>query len=107
MLVGCAVSPGQPPLPAHRGEAVSSPHDGSATGAWVAPPPGGPPPPSPDPPPPDPTPPAAKPPVTPTTPRFATSRTNCSPNSGTASRPTRPTTKQAPGRHSKPPPLDN
>jgi hypothetical protein len=38
MLVGCAVSPGQPPSLARRGEAVSSPHDGSATGAchWWA-----------------------------------------------------------------------
>jgi hypothetical protein len=33
--------------------------------------------------------------------------TSYSPNSGTASRPTRPTTKQAPGQHPKPSPLDN
>ena len=48
---------------------------------------------------------AGGPPATDTTPRYATSRTNSSANSTTASPPGRPTTKAEPGRHT-PPPLD-
>lgn len=45
--------------------------------------------------------------VTPTTPRCVTWQTSYLPNSGTASKPTPTTTKQAPGLHPRPPPLDN